>query len=96
MRYAELRDRLEAALHAEGLFSPGTDRRVETIDVADTVRTWQVNVYRAARDDTKPFDVSAVTRVRYSPPLPGAKPTGPWFDNQSEDDDDDGGPDTLH
>jgi hypothetical protein len=38
VRYAECRDRLEAALHAEGLFFTGADRRVETIDLADTVR----------------------------------------------------------
>jgi hypothetical protein len=34
------------------------------------------------------------TWVRYSPPLPGAKPAEPWFDDQSENDD--GGPDILH
>lgn len=67
MRYAEFRDRLEAALHAEGLFFPGADRRVETIDLADTVRSWKVNVYRAAPDDTKPFDVSAVIGFEWSP-----------------------------
>jgi hypothetical protein len=58
VRYADFRDRLEAALLAEALLFPA-DRRVETIDLADTVRSWEVEVYRAARDDTKPFEVSA-------------------------------------
>lgn len=67
MRYADFRDRLEAALLAEGLLFPGADRRVETIDLADTVRNLVVNVYRAARDDTKPFDVSAAIGFQWSP-----------------------------
>jgi hypothetical protein len=66
VRYAEFRDRLEAALHAEGLFFTGADRRVETIDLADTVRGWKATVSRAARDDTKPFDVSAVIGFEWS------------------------------
>lgn len=67
MRYADFRDRLEAALLAEGLLFPGADRRVETIDLADTVRSWEVNVYRAARVDTTPFDVSAAIGFQWSP-----------------------------
>lgn len=67
MRYAEFRDPLEAALHAEGLCSPGADQRVEAIDLTDTLRTWKVNVWRTARDDTKPFDVSAVIAFTWSP-----------------------------
>jgi hypothetical protein len=35
------------------------------------------------------------TWIRYSPPPSGAKPAEPWFDHES-DDDDEGGPDTLH
>jgi hypothetical protein len=35
------------------------------------------------------------TWIRYSPPAPGAKPIEPWFEDQSEDDDD-GGPETIH
>jgi hypothetical protein len=67
VRYADFRDRLEAALLAEGVLVPGADRRVETIDLADTVRSWEANVYRAARDDTKPFDVSAAIGFHWSP-----------------------------
>jgi hypothetical protein len=32
---------------------------------------------------------------RCSPPPPGMKPVEPWFEDQSEDDDD-GGPETTH
>jgi hypothetical protein len=35
------------------------------------------------------------TWIRYSPPPPGAKPIAPWFEDPSEDDDD-GGPGTIH
>ncbi|PYT78966.1 MAG: hypothetical protein DMG54_19510 [Acidobacteria bacterium] len=34
------------------------------------------------------------TWIRYSPPPLGAKPIEPWFEDQSEDDDD-GGPETI-
>jgi hypothetical protein len=40
-RYAEFRDRLEDALQEAGLFFHDADRRVETIDLADTVRGWK-------------------------------------------------------
>lgn len=33
------------------------------------------------------------TWIRYSPPPPGAKPVEPWFENEEEDD---GGPETIH
>ncbi len=36
MRYAEFRDRLEEALHEAGLVFHDADRRVETIDLANT------------------------------------------------------------
>jgi hypothetical protein len=38
VRYAEFRDQLEGALRDEGLFFAGADRRVEMIDLEDTVR----------------------------------------------------------
>lgn len=47
MRYAEFRDRLEDALHEAGLIFHH-DRRVETIDLADTVRSWKVFAGTAA------------------------------------------------
>jgi hypothetical protein len=34
------------------------------------------------------------TWIRYSSPPPGVKPIEPWFEDQSEDDDD-GGPETI-
>ncbi len=85
MLYAEFRDQLEDALQEAGLFFHGVDRPVETIDLADTARRWKVykNVSELA------------TWIRYSPPPPGAKLTEPWFEDQSEDDDD-GGPETIH
>lgn len=55
---------------------------------------------RLARTLTMTLDdwtdsISALaTWIRYAPPPPGAKPIEPWFDDQSEDDDD--GPDTTH
>src|SRR5262245_39987016 len=30
--------------------------------------------------------------IRYSPPLPGTRPTGPWFEDEEEDDE----PETIH
>lgn len=60
MRYAEFRDRLEDALREEGLVCRDTDRRVETIDVADTVRSWKVSIWGATPPTVEPFHVSAV------------------------------------
>lgn len=60
MRYADFRDRLEDALQEAGLFFHDADRRVETIDLADTVRGWKVHVCRAAPRSAEPFHVSAV------------------------------------
>jgi len=48
------------ALQEAGLFFHDADRRVETIDLADTVRSWKVNVCRAAPRNAEPFRVSAV------------------------------------
>ena len=67
MRYAEFRDRLEDALRAAGLFFRDADRRVETIDVADTVRSWKVSVWRATPPSAEPFHVSAVIGFEWDP-----------------------------
>jgi hypothetical protein len=67
VRYAEFRDQLEAALREGGLFVAGASRRVETIELADTVRRWKVHIYRTTGNDTQPFDVSAVIEFTWSP-----------------------------
>jgi hypothetical protein len=67
VRYAEFRDRLEDALQQAGLFSPHVDRRVETIDLADTVRSWKVYVYRVTPRSAEPFHVSAEVGFDWSP-----------------------------
>ncbi len=67
MRYAEFRDRLEDALQEAGLFFHDADRRVETIDLADTVRSWKVYVRRAAPRSAQPFDVSAEIGFEWGP-----------------------------
>jgi hypothetical protein len=67
VRYAELCDRLEDALHDAGLFVRGAGRRVETIDLANTVRSWKVSVSRAAPPSAGPFHVSAVIGFEWSP-----------------------------
>lgn len=67
MRYAEFRDRLEDALHEEGLYSPYTDRRVEIIDLGDTARSWKVYVHRVVPQGTEPFHVSASIEFDWSP-----------------------------
>lgn len=67
MRYAEFRDRLEDALQEAGLFFHDADRRVETIDLADTVRSWKVYVCRAAPRSAEPFHVSAEIGFEWGP-----------------------------
>lgn len=67
MRYADFRDRLEDAPHEEGLVFRGADRRVETIDLSDTVRSWEVSVYRTTTGRTEPFHVSAGIGFKWSP-----------------------------
>ena len=67
MRYAELCDRLEDALHEAGLFFRNADRVVETIDLASTVRSWKVSVSRAAPPSADPFHVSAEIGFEWSP-----------------------------
>jgi hypothetical protein len=67
VRYADFRgDRLEDALHEEGLFFRGADHRVETIDLSDTVRSWEMYVYRTATGCMEPFHVSAVIGFKWS------------------------------
>ena len=65
MRYAEFRDRLEDALREAGLIFHH-DRRVETIDLADTVRSWKVFAGTAA-PGTEPFHVSALIGFEWDP-----------------------------
>jgi len=67
VRYADFRDRLEDALQEVGLFFHDTDRRVETVDLADTVRTWKIYVCRAVPPSAKPFHVSAVIGFEWCP-----------------------------
>ena len=67
MRYAEFRDRLEDALQEAGLFFHDADRRVETIDLADTVRSWKGYVCRAAPQRAEPFHVSAEIGFEWNP-----------------------------
>jgi hypothetical protein len=67
VRYAEFRDRLEDALQAAGLFFRDADRRVETIDFSDTVRSWKITVWRAAPRSAEPFHVSAVIGFEWGP-----------------------------
>jgi hypothetical protein len=66
VRYAEFRDRLESALREAGLLVHDADRR-ETIDLADTVRRWQVYIVRAAAPRTEPFHVSAEVGFAWTP-----------------------------
>jgi hypothetical protein len=47
-----------------------------------------------ALDDWTDKVCALATWIRYAPPPPGAKPIEPWFDDESEDDDD--GPETKH
>jgi hypothetical protein len=67
VRYDEFRDRLEDALQDAGFFFRHADRRVETIDLANTVRSWKVHVYRTAPLSADPFDVSAEIGFEWSP-----------------------------
>ena len=51
--------------------------------------------FKATFDEWIKNVTELATWIRYSPPPPGAKPIEPWFEDQSEDDDD-GGPETIH
>lgn len=67
MRYAEFRDRLEDALHEAGIFFHRADRRVETIELADSVRRWEAPVWREAPPSADPFQLSAVIGFEWGP-----------------------------
>src|SRR2546427_10618484 len=67
VRSAEFRDRLEGALQEAGLLVHDADRRVETIELADTVRRRRVYIIRAASRSTEPFRVSAEIGFDWSP-----------------------------
>jgi hypothetical protein len=67
VRYAEFRDQLEGALREEGLFFAGDDRRVEMIDLEDTVRHWKVHVHRTTPANAEPFHVFAAIEFDWSP-----------------------------
>jgi hypothetical protein len=58
VRYDEFRDQLEAALERNSLHFHGL-QRVETIELANTVRHWKVYTHGAAPPSTEPFHVSA-------------------------------------
>ena len=67
MRYAEFRDQLEGALREEGLFFAGADRRVEMIDLENTVRHWKAYVHRTTPANAEPFHVFAAIEFDWSP-----------------------------
>ena len=66
MRYDEFRDQLEAALERNSLHFHGL-QRVETIELANTVRHWKVYAHGAAPPSTEPFHVSAEIGFAWSP-----------------------------
>jgi hypothetical protein len=66
VRYDEFRDRLEAALQRNGLYFHSL-QRVETIELANTLRQWKVYVYGAAPPSPEPFHVSAEISFAWSP-----------------------------
>ncbi len=66
MRYDEFRDQLEAALQRNSLHFHGL-QRVETIELANTVRHWKVYAHGAAPPSTEPFHVSAEIGFAWSP-----------------------------
>ena len=67
MRYADFRNRFEDALQEAGLFVRGVDRRIETIDLADSVRHWEADIWRANTRSAEPFHVSAVIAFTWDP-----------------------------
>jgi hypothetical protein len=66
VRYDEFRDQLEAALQGNSLNFHSL-QRVETIELANTVRHWKVYVHGAARPSAEPFHVSAEIGFAWSP-----------------------------
>jgi hypothetical protein len=87
VRYAEFRDQLEGALRDEGLFFAGVDRGAVEADPRREL-SLLAQTFKTALNDWTESICALATWIRYSPPRPGAKPTGPWFD--------DGGPETTH
>jgi hypothetical protein len=65
VQYAEFRDQLEGALRQESLFVPGADRRMELINLEDSVRRWKVHVHRATPANTEPFHVFAAIEFEW-------------------------------
>ena len=55
MRDEEFRDRLEHALQDARLIFRGIDRRVETIDIADMVRSCKIGILRTAPQRAEPL-----------------------------------------
>lgn len=69
------------------------ERRIaETSSQAELSRL--ARTFKATFDEWTKSVSELATRIRYSPPPPGARPIEPWLDDQSEDDD--GGPETIH
>jgi hypothetical protein len=66
VRYDEFRDRLEAALQRDGLYFHSL-QRVETIELANTLRHWKVYVYGGAPPSPEPFHVSAEIGFAWTP-----------------------------
>ena len=67
VRYADFRDRFEDALQEAGLFVRRVDRRIETIDLADSVRHWEVDIWRPNTRSAEPFHVSAAIAFTWDP-----------------------------
>jgi hypothetical protein len=67
VRYEEFRDRLEHALHDARLILRGVDRRVETIDIADMVRSCKIGILRTAHQRAEPFYISAEIGFEWGP-----------------------------
>jgi hypothetical protein len=59
MQYEEFCNRLQRALQAAGLFSACSDHAVESIDLANSTRSWKLNIWRITSDSAEPFHVSA-------------------------------------
>jgi len=66
VRYDEFRDQLEAALQGNSLHFHGL-QRVETIELANTVRHWKVHAHGAAPLGAEPFHISAEIGFAWSP-----------------------------
>ena len=67
MRYSEFRDRVEDALQEAGFFFSDGGRRIETIELADSVRRWEASAWRDAPPVADPFHLSAVIGFEWGP-----------------------------